>query len=231
MNFQLKGILIFLIGIFFLVSSCRTKPEIKPIEVNKSSVIVFEFVDKRNLNLFGAGSFNEVWLLRVDDKANSYSNMELIQSNYQSIRSIYFLNIKPGQYVIAGATSAANLPDGKKFKDWIVFDKESREKSKFIVKPGELTLHGQYVGNNSIEATKDTDPELVQIGLKIFPGFANAWSTKPVDTSGTYDRFPITNISLIGKFIYENKSPEKIEEIKSNAKKDLADTEWSYLIK
>lgn len=217
--------------ILFAASNCRSKPDIKPTQASKSSAVVFEVKHKMPFQMFGNPSFSEIWIIKVDEKAKSYANMELIKVNYVSGSRFYLLNIVPGQYVVAAGKRFQKGGDAQPETNyWIVFDKPSMDKSKFTVRPGELANLGEFTIDAST-VPPDQDPALLQIGEKIYPGFGDSLTKKMISAIGVALLGGTVNVPSIGLVSEHNKSPEKIEAIKKEVKEDFEETEWSSLVK
>jgi hypothetical protein len=224
-------ILFFSVLILFAASNCRSKPEIKPTQASNSSAVVFEVKHKMPFQMFGNPSFTEIWIIKVDEKAKSYANMELIKANYLSGSRFYLLNIVPGNYVVAAGKRFQKGGDAQpSINHWIVFDKPSMDKSKFTVRPGELANLGEFTIDAS-SVPPDQDPSLLQIGEKIFPGFGDSITKKVIGAIGVALFGGTADAPSIGLISEHNKTPEKIEEIKKEAKEDFEETEWASLVK
>ncbi|MFI5304929.1 MAG: hypothetical protein ACHQYP_09070 [Nitrospiria bacterium] len=96
-----------------------------------------------------------VYFIRLDEKDLPYNKKEVIQSNYSSSDSFYFLNAQPGRYAVVAASSyierggnTNGLPNSTSYR--VFFPKNLINKSVVTVTPGSFNFIGAYTVGTSL---------------------------------------------------------------------------------
>ncbi|MDX1959051.1 MAG: hypothetical protein SFU98_10790 [Leptospiraceae bacterium] len=212
-----------LVFLLLFLSACRSKPEVMPSDVKQSSAIVIQISDPMTNTNF--------WLLKLDPKKKKYSELQMFQSNFLSGKRMYLLNIEPGDYVLVGSYryKKSNGQDGDgNVRYYHILDRESVEKTKFTVKPNQTYIVGEFSLDEKIQRV-GADPEIDDIGEKVYPGFKDSLTKKIVLGIG----FAILGIDLsLPAFVKVSDWNEKEElkaEIEKEVKLDFERTDWETI--
>ncbi|MCW7498304.1 hypothetical protein ND860_17330 [Leptospira levettii] len=162
----------------------------------------------------------KVYILKVSKDKKSFADMELIESTFENRDQVTFLNLEPGEYVIAGFYRR-NETSNQTADLYIVLDDTSIEKSKFRVKEKEVTIPGIVYCMIAEDALNLQGNQLL-LSKKIAPGIENNTAEVVLTTlvGGHTRQVRIEKITKV------KNSQEEIDSFKPTLREIFEGTSW-----
>ncbi|MCW7508934.1 hypothetical protein [Leptospira levettii] len=162
----------------------------------------------------------KVYILKVSKDKKSFADMELIESTFENRDQVTFLNLEPGEYVIAGFYRR-NETSNQTADLYIVLDDTSIEKSKFRVKEKEVTIPGIVYCMIAEDALNLQGNQLL-LSKKIAPGIENNTAEVVLTTlvGGHTRQVRIEKITKV------KNSKEEIDSFKPTLREIFEGTSW-----
>ncbi|MCE9499555.1 MAG: hypothetical protein K8R21_03500, partial [Leptospira sp.] len=185
-------------------------------------------------------SASTIFITKANGKGALLSQDEIMNGNWSNRGRNYWLNAKPGEYVIVAAnyeveqastpgtstttrsgnmtvTTTSGGSGGGKITHTVIFPKSVVEKTKFKVVPGKLVYVGDFLLDTNNDYDKADDFQK-HYGNRIAPG--------KLQNSGISKMFSTFHLGTLEKI---NDNEAEKNELMQEIKEDFLETTWMYL--